>query len=92
MKYFIFTETAHHNRTKNNRECTIYRVKDNKPKYIGTLYYSTGSTRGDVHEVFNYLMENGYIPKKYYNSSVCDWQGAGYFFVDVTKNYSITKI
>ena len=92
MKRFIYTETKHQKRIRNNRELTIYQIKNNMPKYIGSLEYSTGSTRGAQHETFNFLMDNGYIPKKYYNSSKCDFMGAGYFFGDVTKLYNIIEI
>lgn len=92
MKTFIYKEIKHHNRTCNNRELTIYKIKNNIPVYIGTVEYSTGSTRGAQHEVFNYLMDNGHIPKKYYNSSKCDFMGSGYFFGDVTKLYNIIEI
>lgn len=92
MKTFIYKETAHHNRTRNNRTITVYALKNNRPQYIGTFDYSTGSTRGGQHEVFNFLMDNGYIPKKYYTSSECAWMGAGYFFGKVTEYYNIIEI
>lgn len=92
MKHFIFKETRYPNRIRNNRELTIYRIKDNVPVYVGSCEYSTGSTRGAVHEAFNYLMDNGYIPKKYYRSSECAWRGAGYFFGEVTKHYNIVEV
>lgn len=92
MKTFIYKEIAHHNRTRNNRELTIYRIKNNTPEYIGSVEYSTASTRGAVHEAFNYLMNNGYIPKKYYSSSKSSWMGAGYFFGEVRKNYNIIEV
>ena len=92
MKTFIYKKTAHHRRTRNNRELTIYEIKKNTPVYIGSVEYSTGSTRGAIHETFNYLMENGYIPKKYYNSSRCDWMGSGYFYGDVRNHYNIVEV
>lgn len=92
MKTFIYKETKHHNRTKNNRECTIYKIKNNRPQYVGTVEYSTASTKGAEAEVFQYLMENGYIPKKYYTSSKCDFMGAGYFFGEVTELYNIIEV
>jgi hypothetical protein len=92
MKTFIYKEIKHPNKTRNNRELTIYKMNNNAPVYIGTVEFSTGSTRGAIHEAFNYLMNNGYIPKKYYYSSECDWMGAGYFFGDVTKIYRIIEI
>ena len=92
MKIFIYKEIAHHKRTRNNRELTIYRIKENKPLYVGSVEFSTGSTRGAKHEAFNYLMDNGYIPKKYYNSSKCDFMGPGYFFGEVEKHYNIIEV
>lgn len=92
MKIFIYKEIAHHNRKTNNRECTIYRIKNNRPQYVGTVKYCTASTQGAKAEVFQYLMEKGYIPKKYYNSSKCDFMGAGYFFGEVTKIYDIIEV
>ena len=91
MKTFIYKEIRHHSR-RNNRELTIYRVKNNVPEYVGTCYYSTASCRGAKHETFNFLIANGYIPKKYYNSSLCDWRGAGYFFGEVEKFYNIMEV
>lgn len=92
MKTFIYKEIAHHNKKRYNRELTIYRIKNNTPIYIGYTEFSTGSTRGAKHECFNYLMENGHIPKKYYNSSCSEWMGAGYFFGEVTKHYNIFEV
>ena len=92
MTNFIYKEIAHHNRKRNNREVTIYIIKHNKAEYVGTLEYSTGSTRGAQSEVFNFLMDHDYIPKKYYTSSECAWMGAGYFFGEVTQHYSIIEV
>ncbi len=92
MKTFIYKVTTYPNRTRNNRELTIYRVKENIPIYIGSHFFSIGSSRGDQHEVFNYLMENGYIPKKYYNSSKCSWRGGGYFAGEVENFYRIIEV
>lgn len=92
MQTFIYKETRLSNRTRNNRELTIYRIKNNTPVYVGTCEYSTGSTRGSIHEAFNYLMDNGYISKKYYKSSECAWMGPGYFFGEVAKHYNIMEV
>jgi hypothetical protein len=92
MKTFIYKELKFHNRTRNNRELTIYKIEKNTPRYIGTVEFCSGCTRGAIHEAFNYLMNNGYIPKKYYTSSVCSWRGAGYFYGDVTRLYNIIEV
>ena len=92
METFIFKETKYPSRSRNNRELTIYRIKDNTPVYVGICEYSTGSTRGATHEVFNYLMDTGYIPTKYYTSSRSSWSGDGYFYGEVTKHYKILEV
>jgi hypothetical protein len=92
MKTFIYKEIRHPNRTRNNREVTVYRVKNNIPEYIGEFKYSTGSTRGGIHEVFNFLMNNNLIPKKHYKDSENAWRGAGYFYGQVTEKYNIIEI
>ena len=92
MKTFIYKETAHHNRRRNNRTVEVYKISNNTPEYIGRFDYSTASTRGGQHEVFNFLMGKGYIPKKYYKSSECTWRGAGYFYGEVENFYRIISI
>jgi hypothetical protein len=92
MKTFLYKETRYPNRTRNNREVVVYRIKHNIPEKIGYFKYSTGSTRGAQHEVFNFLMDNGYIPKKHYNDSACAWRGAGYFYGAVTEKYNIIEV
>lgn len=79
MKTFIFTEERFPNRMRNNRCLRIYRVVNNQPTYLGFTEYSTGSTMGAESEAFHWLMDNGYIPKSYYNLSKSDWSGAGYY-------------
>lgn len=95
MKTFIFTITK---RTVNRlyggckEVAKIYRIKNNKPVYVGATSWNTASYRGAVSEVFNKLIELGEIPKKYYNSSVCEWRSSGYFAGDVTNKYSISEV
>lgn len=79
MKTFIFTEERFPNKKRNNRLLRIYRIVHNRPKYLGWVEYSTGSTMGAESEAFHWLMDNGYIPKSYYNLSKSDWSGAGYY-------------
>ena len=70
----------------------IYRLKKNVPYYIGKAEWQTASYKGAVSEVFGKLIELGEIPKKYYNSPVCEWRGRGYFAGDVTEKYNITEV
>ena len=70
----------------------IYRIVKNKPEYVGTTSWNTASYRGEVHEVYNALINFGYIPKKYYNSSVNAWRGAGYYAGIVIDKYNIQEL
>lgn len=70
----------------------IYRLKKNVPYLIGTVEWQTASYRGAVSEVFNKLMELGEIPKKFYNSSISEWRGRGYFAGEVTEKYDIREL
>lgn len=95
MKHYLFTiYDSKVNRLYggSKQKAKIYRVKNNQPQYIGVAEWNTASYRGAMSEVFNQLIRLGEIPKKYYNSSVCEWRGAGYFAGDVTGKYSITEI
>ena len=91
MKHYIFTifETKYGGSKQGAR---IYRLKNNKPIIVGIAQWNTASYRGAVSEVFGRLIELGEIPQKYYNSSVCEWRGRGYFAGEVTEKYSITEV
>lgn len=48
------------------KEVSIYRLsKDGHPILLDRITYQTGSTPGAKQEVFNYLVDNKYIPQKY---------------------------
>ena len=66
MKTFIFTEERFPNRKRNNRRLRIYRIVKNTPDYLGFLDYTTGCSSSRC-EAFRWLIEKGFIPKKYYN-------------------------
>ena len=83
MKTFIFKKLIYNINTSNNRECVIYRVKNNIPQYIGSVYYTTGTTCGAESEVFRFLIINKYLPESYYNLSKNDWRGSGYYCQEV---------
>lgn len=93
MKTFIFKENKYRNRKRNNRECVIYQIKNNTPIIIGIISYTTGSTMGAESEVFHFLIENGFIPKSYYNLSKNEWRGGGYYCQEVeSKGIKIIEI
>jgi hypothetical protein len=95
MKTFIFTvEKKSINRLYGGCKeiARIYRIKNNKPVYVGQTSWNTASYRGAKSEVFNKLIDIGQIPKKYYHGSVCEWRGAGYYAGEVTEKYNIWEV
>ena len=91
MKTFFFY--GQYQKGQLNRVCTIYQVKRNTPVYVGKVQFSTASTPGDRSEVFQKLIELGYIPKKMYNLSKCSWSGAGYYCKEVEeRGYKIFEL
>lgn len=65
MKTFIFTEERFPNRMRNNRRLRVYRIVKNTPDYLGWFDYTTGMGSSQTM-AFQWLIENGFIPKKYY--------------------------
>lgn len=83
MKTFIYKQEFRKATYGQNVTCTIYRVKNNLPIYVGECKYNTGSSMGADSEVFNELIKLKLIPKKYYNISKNNWRGAGYYCPEV---------
>lgn len=92
MKRFYYTEQKYPNRKRNNRTGNVYTIRNGKLEYYCNYEYSTASCRGGISEVFQVLMANGFIPKKWETSSKTDWSDSGYFSGEVTKYYEITQI
>ena len=91
--YYIITETKI-NRVYGGakQKANIYTINTGKIVYCCSAEWSTSAFRGAKHEVFQSLMSNGFIPKKYEKSSVCEWRGAGYFEGEVCKKYEINEL
>lgn len=91
--YYIITETKP-TRTYGGakQKAQIYTLKRGQIVYCCAANWHTSAMRGAKHEVFQSLMANGFIPKKYEKSSVCEWRGAGYFAGEVEKHYSIEEL
>jgi hypothetical protein len=84
MKKFYFTTETKNKKYSQEKTGAIYQLKNNDLVFCCNYEYNTGSCRGDKSEVFNTLLENNFIPKKY--------TGDKYFFCEVTKKYSITSL
>lgn len=68
MKHFIYIDQYNNKRGSQNKTVRVYRLKNNKPHYLGSFDYSTASTPGSDTEVLQFLSELGELPKKYGNS------------------------
>ncbi len=81
MRTYIFTTEY-----KKKTICTIYRVKNNMPIYIGEVEFSMASTKDAVSEVFNKLVQLKEVPKSLLKLSQCSWRSAGYYCTKVEDN------
>ena len=63
----------------------IYRIKNNKFKYLGTNTFNTGSMMGESHECAAWLMRNKYIPKTWVT------KGTPYINYDIYDTYNEGK-
>lgn len=70
----------------------VYQWKNKEPEYIGYFKININSTKGAKHEALCWLIENKYIPKKYYDSSCTEWRASGYYYGEVTNKYKIYVI
>lgn len=52
MKTYIFTKEYRKARNYENVICNIYRVKNNKPIYVGVARFSTGSCKQAIAKYF----------------------------------------
>ena len=91
--YYIITETKPQ-RTYGGakQKAQIYTIKSGRLGWCCSADWHTSAMRGEKSEVFQSLMANGFIPKKYENSSVCEWRGAGFFDGPVCEKYSIEEM
>lgn len=77
MKNFIWFKKSVWKTEK--RLIKIYSIKKNTLNYIGELVYTINSTRWDRSEVYNFLIDKNYIPKKAYDYSVNNWSWPWYY-------------
>ena len=81
MKNFVWFEAKATKRVYGwyNITLKIYSNIKNNLQYIGTIKYCTASTRWADSEVYNFLIDNKYIPKKAYKYSESPCSGGGYY-------------
>lgn len=92
MKRFYFTENTKKATYGTKVSGNIYQLTKGKLVYRCEYSYNTASCSGDTHEIFQALMTNNFIPKKWNTSSESETMGRGYFCGEVVNHYSIDKI
>lgn len=94
MKHFYYIITNSKRRTNGGKheDVKIYMCKGNKIVHCCDWDWNTSGYKGEKHEVFTALIENGFIPRKWYKSSVCAWRSAGYFAGEVLNHYTIEEL
>lgn len=80
MKTFIYKNT--YKKVSYGVDVTqrVYRMKNNKPIFLGEHTYNTGSMRGHEHECLAWLYKNKHVPKSYTDGSrtvYCNYEKRG---------------
>ena len=90
--YYIITESNRRYYGGLNQKAKIYTIKKGSLVFCCVADWCTASYRGEKSEVFQELMKQGFIPKKYQKSSVAPWRSGGYFDGVVCEKYSIESM
>lgn len=90
MKTYIWIKTKE--TSKGNVTQKVYRMKNNLPHYITTVYYNNkASYRGCDFEAFNALINCGELPKSYYNLSRTMLKNSKRDFGQIVEYYKAKK-
>lgn len=73
MKTFIYTKEVKSTRNNTTITLQVYRIKNNKPCHVCEVGYSTGSYRGEDHEIVNELVKIGELPKNVLDGSLTSY-------------------
>lgn len=69
MKHYIFTSKESKSSYCVDITVKVYRIKNNKPEFIGSTKFNSGATKGNESEAFKVLVENKEISKKLFDST-----------------------
>lgn len=69
MKHYIFTAKESKASYCVNVTLRVYRIKNNKPVFIGNVGFNSGATKGAESEVFRLLQEQKEITLALYKST-----------------------
>ena len=86
MKTFIFSVKTRSTKFGNNVILNIYRMKNNKPIFLGNVQFNTKSYKGNKCEVISFLVYNQHLPKK------CMDEGSYMNFEEFNKSFKIYEV
>lgn len=88
MKTFIFSTRKKKTRFGHDITNLVYRVKRNKPEYLGETKYNTGSMTGHDSQAMAWLIKNKHLPKK------CSKEGRGNHinYRELNKSFKLIEI
>jgi hypothetical protein len=67
METFLAVVTQRRAIYYRNADFAIYRIKDNRPVFLGETRINTGSMKGYDSEVLTWLFHNEHVSEKHYN-------------------------
>ena len=88
----IITESKNQTYGGVKQKAKVYTIKKGSLVFCCVASWHTASYMGERHEVFQELMKQGFIPKKYQKSSIAPWRSGGYFDGVVCEKYSIESM
>jgi hypothetical protein len=86
MKTFIFTVSEKNARYGVNYNMKVYRIKNNKPVFIGETSYNSGSYRGHEDEALNVIIKAKELPKK------CQTRSGYVNFDELNKSFTLNQL
>lgn len=94
MKHFYYNIVKSNRRVYGglNETAKIYGIKKGRLIYLTSVKWCTASTCGEKSEVFQKLVSEGYIAKKWLKSSESSWSSGGYFSGEVINHFTIERI
>lgn len=69
MRTYIYTTSVSPAKYGRYVTLSVYRVKRNRPLFIGVVKFNTGSTKGEESEAYRVLMERGEVSRSSYSAS-----------------------
>lgn len=92
-KFYYYIEEVKPRRAGGSTETAkIFKLEKGNLVFCCRATWNNSYYMGKDSEVFQKLMQEGFIPKKWQKSSESPWSAGGYFAGDVEKYYSINEL